>query len=157
MSSMQNLWKAGYIHGRLVVQVCHPRKDATHAVWGSSSSTPFLKLAQKFALLKNYHFRNFDLHFWVLMITDSHKCKWKIIKTDEIEKKKKRKLTLQFLTIKLDSYIFIGLYSIHNSCYLQIFCYWTLSISSLLKHNKTYQFVTFIGINLCSETDNVQK
>ena len=36
-----------------------------------------------------------------LMITDSQKCEWKIMKIEEIQKKMKRNLMFQFQTTKL--------------------------------------------------------
>ena len=42
-----------------------------------------------------------------LMITDSQKCEWKEMKAEEIEKKRKRNLVVQFQTMKLDSWILL--------------------------------------------------
>ena len=47
-----------------------------------------------------------------LMIIDSPNCKWKIMKTEEIEKKRKINLIFQFQTTKNKSLIFLDfLYS----------------------------------------------
>ena len=73
-----------------------------------------------------------------LMIPDCQKCEWKIIKTEEIEKKKENELDVSI--------------SNHETGFLNFLRF--IAFTIFPQHNKINRLVTFMEINLWSETDN---